>query len=252
MTVSSAARWKAVVTVSVLLAAAGCGGRNPEATNALVASLIFDNASSDMQEALTSPVDFLITDDNFARWQEAEENLDLLPRSAIRTGRAYGRTAIARAVMRLQSSSSARLAIESAGLSVRDFVLETIALAQATEAAQTGKSTSPTPILAGNYQFVAQYRSRVTRSESGDAQPDPPVTGVDIQVDTRELEAAEMRMQQEAMEAEQAAKMRSQRALEELEDRVQREIDAALERYDRKRLRFQPGLTSPDSLPQTR
>ncbi len=256
MTVSSAARWKAVAAVSGSLAVAACSGRNPEATNALVASLIFDNASSDMREALASPVDFRITDDNFARWQVAQENLDQLPRSAIGTGSGYGRTAIARAIARLQSIPSAQQAIESARLSVRGFVLETIALAQATEAAQTGKSTSPTPILVENYQFVEQYSSGVPRAESGDAQPDPPASAVDIQLDTQELEAAEMRMQHEAMEVERAAEIESQRDLEELEDRVQREIVAALERYDRKRQRSRRGLlrdslhdASPDSLP---
>jgi hypothetical protein len=252
MTVSLAGGWRAVLTASLSLAAAACGGRNPEATNALAASLIFDNASPDMRDALTSPIDYRITDDNFARWQEADNNLEELPRSAIESVRGYGRTAIDRAVRRLESSPSARQAIEGAGLSVRDFVLETIALAQAKEAAETGKSTSPTPILAENYQFVKQYGSRVVRAESGDAQPDPPAATFDMQVDTHELEAAEIRMQQEAMEAERAAEMQSQRDLEELEERVQREIDAALERYDRKRLRFQLGRSPPDSLPQTR
>ncbi|GAC1410603.1 MAG: hypothetical protein NVSMB53_04980 [Gemmatimonadaceae bacterium] len=234
------------------LAIAGCSGGNPEAANALVASLIFDNASSDMRDALTSPVDYVITEDNFARWHEAEENLDQLPLSAIGTGSGHGRTAIARAVTRLESSPSARQAIESTGLSVRDFVLETIALAQATEAAQTGKSTSPTPILVENYQFVAQHRSGLPPAENGEAEPDSPIPAVDIEINTRELETAEMRMQQAAMEAERAAEVESQRELEELEERVQREIDAALERYDRRRLRHQLGTTSPDSLRQTR
>ncbi len=205
-----------------------------------------------MRDALTSPIDYVITEDNFARWHDAEENLDQLPVSAIGTASGYGRTAIARAVKRLESSPLARQAIESTGLSVRDFVLETIALAQATEAARTGKSTSPTPILAENYQFVAEHRSAVPRAESGDAQPGPPAPAVDIEINTRELETAEMRMQQAAMVAERAAEVESQRELEELEERVQREIDAALERHDRRRLRYQPGITAPDSLRQTR
>jgi len=169
MTISLTGGRKGVLTASLSLAAAACGGRNPEATNALAASLIFDNASPDMRDALKSPVDYRITDDNFARWEEAEDNLEELPRSAIGTVRGYGRTAIERAVLRLQASPTSRQAIESAGLSVSDFVRETIALAQATEAAETGKSTSPTPILARNYRFVEQYRSRVARAEGGDA-----------------------------------------------------------------------------------
>ena len=152
--------------MAVSLAVVACTGQTREATNPLVASLIFDNAYPDTREALTSSVDYRITADNFARWQQAQENLEQLPESEIRSERGSGRNAIDRAVSRLESSPLARRAIESAGLSVRDFVLETIALAQATESVETGKSTSPTPILADNYQFVRQYRSGNLLAES--------------------------------------------------------------------------------------
>src|SRR5450759_262073 len=249
---SLAVDWRATVVVAVSLAAVACTGHTREATNPLVASLIFDNTEPDTREALTSSVDYRITGDNFARWQQAQENLDQLPRSAIRSMAGSGRTAIERAIARLQSSPLARRAIESSGLSVRDFVLETIALAQATESAETGKSTSPTPILADNYQFVWQYRSGGLRVEST-APPEPPEAPeppeppepsaasldmqLELQADIREQESAQARLQFDAMEAERAAQVESERALRELQERVQREIEAALERYHRNRFR---------------
>jgi hypothetical protein len=238
-----------VAVVAVSFAAAVCTGQTREATNPLVASLIFDNASPDAREALTSSIDYRITEDNFSRWQEAQENLDQLPRSAIRSTPGSGRSAIDRAIARLQSSPLARGAIESAGLSVRDFVLETIALAQATESAETGKSTSPILILADNYQFVRQYRSGGLRVEST-APPEPPEAPeppersaesfdmqLEMRADIREQESAQARLQFDAMEAERAAQVESERALRELQERVQREIEAALERYHRNRFR---------------
>lgn len=225
---SFAVDWRAVAVVAVSFAAAVCTGQTREATNPLVASLIFDNASPDAREALTSSIDYRITEDNFSRWQEAQENLDQLPRSAIRSTPGSGRSAIDRAIARLQSSPLARGAIESAGLSVRDFVLETIALAQATESAETGKSTSPILILADNYQFVRQYRSGGLRVEST-APPEPPEAPeppeppepsaesfdmqLEMQADIREQESAQARLQFDAMEAERAAQVESERAL---------------------------------------
>lgn len=147
----------------LVLVVGGCRRESPDGAEALTSSLMFDNASPEAREALASRVDFRITDDNFARWEAAQNNLDALPRSAIRPSSTAG-NAVDRAVARLESSPRARRAIERAGLSVREFVLATIALAQATEAAQTGKSTSPVPVPPENFQFVQRYAARVLRS----------------------------------------------------------------------------------------
>lgn len=253
---SLAVDWRATVVVAVSLAAVACTGQTREATNPLVASLIFDNAEPDTREALTSSVDYRITGDNFARWQQAQENLDQLPRSAIRSMPGPGRTAIERAIARLQSSPLARRAIESSGLSVTDFVLETIALAQATESAETGKSTSPIPILADNYQFVRQYRSGGLFAQSVEPpeplesaepleppeppEPPEPTTEtfemqLEMQAGTRDQETTEARLQFDAIDSERAAQEQSERALRALQERMQREIESALERYDRQR-----------------
>jgi hypothetical protein len=160
-----AARGKvAALIVLLVLVVGGCRRESPDGAEALTSSLMFDNASPEAREALASHVDFRITDDNFARWEAAQNNLDALPRSAIRPASTAGANAVDRAVARLESSPRARRAIERAGLSVREFVLATIALAQATEAAQTGKSTSPVPVPPENFQFVQRYAARVLRS----------------------------------------------------------------------------------------
>lgn len=259
--------WRSVAVAAFSFGAAACTGQTRETTNPLVASLIFDNASPDARDALTSPIDYRITEDNFSRWQEAQENLDQLPRSSIRSSPASGRTAVDRAVARLQSSPLARQAIESAGISVREFVLETIALAQATESAETGKSTSPTPILADNYQFIRQYRAGGLRAESMEPPeppeppdapeppeppepseaaetPDPPEPPepsaessdmrLEMQADVREQESAKSRLHVDAMNAERTTQAESERTIRELQNRMQRGIEAALERHRRK------------------
>ena len=151
----------------VLAVAGSCKRESPGGADTLTASLIFDNASPDAREALASNVDFRITDTNFAQWEKAQRNLEKLPRSAIPSRPGVGRTAVDRAVSRLESSPYARTAIERTGLSVREFVLQTIALAQVAEAAQTGKSLSGARIPPENFQFVQRYTARALYSRSG-------------------------------------------------------------------------------------
>ncbi|MFL5593022.1 MAG: hypothetical protein ACJ785_00235 [Gemmatimonadaceae bacterium] len=157
-------KWILLTVVAGLVTAGACKRQDADASNPFATSLIFDDASPDAREALSTPVDFRVTDESFARWEQAQDNLDQLPRSAISSNAGSGGSAIDRAVMRLQSSPRARRAIESAGLSVRDFVLETIALAQATQAMQPGMPASRSAVVAANSRFVSQYQARVLRS----------------------------------------------------------------------------------------
>ena len=154
---------RACWTVAVLAALSGCKKGNSSQSDTLGTSLIFDSASPEAREALATPVDFRLTDENYAQWERAQQFLDALPRSALPANSGGGGNAIDRAVARLESSPRARTAIERTGLSVRDFVLETIALAQATEAAETGKAT---PVSAENFQFVQRFRSRILRARA--------------------------------------------------------------------------------------
>ena len=201
-------RSRAVAVIVLVLATLGCKRTSYEVSDPLAASLMFDNGSPEAREALATTVDFRLTDDNFARWEQAQSNLDDLPRSAIRSGAPSGRRAIDRAVTRLESSPRGRRAIESAGLSVRDFVLETIALAQASEAAETGKSTSATPIPPDNFQFVQRYRGRVLLARREDRLAREQAEAFDMRVDTAEHSDPDMNMRMYEAETEHATEMR--------------------------------------------
>jgi hypothetical protein len=163
MTGSSISWTRPCWTIAVLVVLSGCKKGNQAPSDTLGTSLIFDSASPEAREALATQVDFRLTDENYAQWERAQQFLDALPRSALPASSGGGGNAIDRAVARLESSPRARTAIERTGLSVRDFVLATIALAQATEAAETGKAT---PVSPENFQFVQRYRSRILRARA--------------------------------------------------------------------------------------
>jgi hypothetical protein len=188
----------------LLLLVVSCKRESRDGERALTTSLIFDNTSPEAREALSAPIDFRINEDNFARWSEAQSNLEELPRSAINGTVRTGSNAVDRAIARLESSPRARRAIERAGLSVRDYVLETIALAQATEAAQTGRSLSPAPIPPENSRFVQRYAARVLRARAAARVARAEEESYDMQSDTADemTNQTEMDMQMHLKEAE--------------------------------------------------
>jgi hypothetical protein len=200
---------RALALAVVAMAILGCKPTSRGASDPLAASLIFDNGSPEAREALATTVDFLLTDDNFARWEEAQNNLEELPRTAIQSGRASGRNAVDRAVTRLESSPRARSAIERTGLSVRDFVLETIALAQASEVVETGKSTTAAPVSQDNFRFIQKYRGRVLLARREDRLAREQAEAFDMHVDTSESVSPEMNMRMDEGDAEHATEMRS-------------------------------------------
>ena len=156
------------VAAAMLLILAGCKkASRTSSDNNQVASLLFDVSSPAAREALATPVDFRLTDANYAQWEQAQRFLDALPRSAFAAAPSESGNPIDNAVATLESSPRARTAIERTGLSVRDFVLETVALAQAAEA-ETGKAAPGVNVPAENIQFIQRYRSRIlqVRGES--------------------------------------------------------------------------------------
>lgn len=200
-------RSRAAALVLLALAAGSCKRTGYDASTPLVASPVFDNASPEAREALAVPVDFRLTDDNFAQWEDAQSSLDDIPRSEIGTGAPAHGTAVDRAVARLESSASARSAIERAGLSVREFVLETIALAQAV-AAETGNLQNATPIPPENFEFVQRYRVRVLLAEREDRLAREQAEAFDMRVDPAEQGDPEMNMQMDEADAGRASEMR--------------------------------------------
>jgi hypothetical protein len=152
-------RVQAVLAVALMLSITACRRSNENTSQASGTSLIFDAASPEARQALSTPVDFRLTEENFAEWEQAQRNLDALPKSALPTGGPSAGNPIDRAVERLESSPRARTAIERTRLTVRDFVLETLALAQATESTANGAGSGQIPPQ--NLQFVEAHRARV-------------------------------------------------------------------------------------------
>ncbi|MBA3466597.1 MAG: hypothetical protein H0T21_04245 [Gemmatimonadaceae bacterium] len=141
----------------------GACGRDSGDAGGNGASLL-TNAPADAQLALAVPVDYRLTEERFARWEVAQRNLDRLPASSFPKTGARGGDVIENAVARLESNARARRAVESAGLSVRDFVLQTLALAQAAGAAESGRATVTIP--PENIVFVADHRARILRAQA--------------------------------------------------------------------------------------
>jgi hypothetical protein len=250
----------ALLLMVLLLPLGGCKREPREATDALGSSLLFDNASPEVREALASPVDFRINDDNFARWEEAQSNLEGLPRSALPTKSPAGGNAVDRAVARLESSPYTRTAIERTGLSVKEFVLETIALAQATEAARTGRSLSRGSIPPENFQFVQRYTSRALYSRSRVARGDAGNYDVNPDADVMSDQAENTDLQMRHDEAEHQADVRQddmQRQREEVEraaelqrEETDRESEMSREKAEANRERARDSVR--DTLPTVR
>lgn len=91
-----------------------------------------------VEDSLTAyrALDYQLTSDRYRLWQQAQSTLDTVDldlRVRLDTRRLTDED-IDRAVEELANVPRARAAIESAGLSVRDYVLTTIALAQSWDA----------------------------------------------------------------------------------------------------------------------
>ena len=149
----------------VLLTLASCKKDSGPTSDNQATSLLFDATSPAAREALATPISFRLTEANYAQWEQAQRFLDALPRSAFVSASGASGNAIDRAVATLEASPYARTAIERTGLSVRDFVLETVALAQAAEAG-TGKPPGGVTVPAENLQFVQRYQSRILQARA--------------------------------------------------------------------------------------
>jgi hypothetical protein len=243
----------AALLVLLLLPLGGCKREPREVTDALGSSLLFDNASPEVREALASSVDFRINDDNFARWEEAQGNLEDLPRSQLPTKSPAGGNAVDRAVARLESSPYMRTAIERTGLSVKEFVLETIALAQATEAAGTGRSLSRGTIPPENFQFVQRYTSRALYARSRVARGDADAYNVTPDVDVMSEQTENTDLQMGHDEAEHQAEMEREdveRAAQLQREEADRAAEMSREKAEANRERARDSVR--DTLPTPR
>ncbi len=121
----------------------------------------FDDASEEARQAIAANVEFVLDEPTFQKWERAQANLDKLPPGELDNAPdPGGNDPVVRGIRRLESSPGARRAIESTGLSVRNFVLATVALAQAVKASRGG--VPPTVgAIASNVRFVMARGSRI-------------------------------------------------------------------------------------------
>lgn len=184
------------VATTILVTLASCKKDSGQASENKFASLLFDASSPAAREALSTPVSFRLTESNYEQWERAQSFLDGLPRSAFVSSAGAQGNAIDRAVQTLEASPRARTAIERTGLTVRDFVLETIALAQASEA-QTGRLPAGVNVPPENVQFVQRYQSRImlartprTEGARADTYDQTDTTNVGVQSNTNDQGAS--------------------------------------------------------------
>ena len=159
--------WSAIAAFG-LVTLAGCKKDSTPPSANQFTSLLFDATSPAAREALATPVSYRLTESNYAQWEQAQGFLDALPRSAFSSASGGQGSAIDRAVATLEASPRARTSIERTGLSVRDFVLETVALAQAAEAS-AGKPPAGVTIPPENIQFLQRYQSRIVQAREARA-----------------------------------------------------------------------------------
>lgn len=120
-----------VLGLALPVAAAKCGGDSAQLVGGEV-------VGSDSLTAYRA-VDYKLTSENYRRWLQAQSALDSVnvdARVRLNTRRLTDDD-IDSVVEELQAHKTARPAIESSGLSVKDYVLTTIALAQSWDAVKT-------------------------------------------------------------------------------------------------------------------
>lgn len=118
---------------------------------------IIENVSGGdvLSDSSHEAIDYRLTSDNYKKWLAAQQALD---RAGIRFDeridvRNVSDGDVDRVTESLQSQPSARAAIEDAGMSVRDFVLTTVALAQSWDAVN-GPSARVLGARAENLDFL--------------------------------------------------------------------------------------------------
>lgn len=129
-----------------------------------------DRASDRLIGTNTFLVDEQITSEKYAKWVQAQQNLDRTATDADmvsaqdRLGiRRATRGAVDSAVARLEQNERTREAIESAGLSVRDYVVTSLALSQAFVASNPDGRASVAGIPSGNLELIRANRGDFER-----------------------------------------------------------------------------------------
>lgn len=132
-----------------------------------------DRASDRLIGTNTFLVEEQITSEKYAKWVQAQQNLDRTATDADmisaqdRLGiRRATRGAVDSAVARLEQNERTRQAIESAGLSVRDYVITSLALSQAFVASNPERQDTVLGIPRENLELIRANRGDFERHRS--------------------------------------------------------------------------------------
>jgi len=132
----------------VMIAAAACGSREEPLRRADGSEFVTSGGEVSLSDG--SRLDFSITSERYKQWDAAQQSLDR--RVVSRFGQVLNRrspteSSINKAVSYLLSQPAARQAIERTGMSVRDFVMMTVALDQEMQLAESrGVPQQPLPM----------------------------------------------------------------------------------------------------------
>ena len=131
---------RALLVGSWCFVLAGCVGRNDQVADSAAGPLVADSAAGLVSidtmtgEMAFRDVNYRLTSDQFTRFVVAQDAIDALPNPPVVKRidlRAPREEDVVLVVGQLEGDEPARSAIESAGLSVRDFVGTSLALDQA-------------------------------------------------------------------------------------------------------------------------
>lgn len=152
-------RAQTVVLLGALTAAA-CGNDDRQAK--------LDSAGGNiaLNERVAEVLDVPVSAERLEQWQRAEQTLaqsgDSAPLVRINSRSLTDRD-VDKAVARLDGDAPAKRAIESSGMSVRDFVLTTLAIANAMDAAGGPNAPAFRGALAQNVELVRRNEAAIRR-----------------------------------------------------------------------------------------
>jgi hypothetical protein len=137
---------RSILSFVILCGLAACNRDGPELRRA--DGTPFSTSGGEVALADGSRLEFVITSQRYKQWDVAQRALsrNVAARfGALLQPKSPTERTIARAVAYLESDPGARKAIESSGMSVKDFVLMTVALEQEMRVASGQTAGPPTP-----------------------------------------------------------------------------------------------------------
>ncbi len=171
----------ATMTATAAVAACSKSGDQRSASGGLDAAILATGSVSPAagpavqvtrtdSKSVDKAMKYELTTQNFSEFKAAADSIDALVQRDS-TARAYlannltdaGSTDADAGLRWLEASPTVTAAIESAGISVRDYFVQAIAIAAAQRFIDDPKAAPPTPTLAKNARFLADHRTDLER-----------------------------------------------------------------------------------------